>query len=387
MDEVRAARCYLAAVAEPPAPAVVAFVGRVGPVEAAERVRAGAVPGEVAKETSARREVVDVGAVAHAAREAGARLVIPEDRDWPSWPLLSLGNAMARGLSWAAQPLALWVRGAVGLADSLERAVAVVGARAATAYGEHVAGDFGHGLAAAGMTVVSGAAFGIDAAAHRGALAAHRNLSWPDGAELTVRGRTIAVLGCGVDVAYPLAHTTLLAHIANHGLIVSEYPPGVPAAKHRFLVRNRLIAALTSATVVVEAGRRSGSRNTASSAGALGKRVLAVPGPVTSAQSVGCHALLRTGTAELVESVADVLEAAGGIGEHLAEPPASPRRPTDGLNPEALRVHDALRPRKERDDTTIAAESGVPLTRTRAILADLELTGLATRADLGWRRA
>ncbi|MFC7616926.1 DNA-processing protein DprA [Actinokineospora soli] len=300
MTEIRLARAYLSRVAEPPAPALYAFVERLGPVVAAERVRQGDVPGGVEAETSARREPDCAREDLEAAAEVGARLVVPEDGEWPSWPLLSLANAFARGLAWAAPPLALWVRGSPGVAESLERSVAIVGARAATAYGEHVAGDFGHGVALAGMTVVSGAAFGIDAAAHRGALAA--------------RGRTIAVLGCGIDIAYPLAHATLLGHVERQGLVISEYPPGVRAAKHRFLVRNRLIAALTAGTVVVEAGRRSGSRNTASTAGALGKRVLAVPGPVTSAQSVGCHALVRAGCAELVESTGDVLEAVGGSG-------------------------------------------------------------------------
>ncbi|MGW5052195.1 DNA-processing protein DprA [Actinokineospora sp. NPDC004072] len=371
-NDLRTARAYLTRVAEPPAPALVAFVDRVGAVAAAERVRAGDVPPDVAAETSARREDDSAQRDLEAAAAADARLVVPEDPEWPSWPLLSLSNALNRGLRWAAPPLGLWVRGSPGLAEALERSVAIVGARAATAYGEHVASDFGHGVALAGMTVVSGAAFGIDAAAHRGALSA--------------RGRTIAVLGCGIDHAYPIAHARLLEHIAEQGLIVSEYPPGVRAAKHRFLVRNRLIAALTAGTVVVEAGRRSGSRNTASTAGALGKRVLAVPGPVTSAQSIGCHALIRSQSADLIESPADILEAVGAIGEFTPTPPATPKRPTDGLGPEALRVHDALHPRKELPDAAVAAESGIPLPRTRALLTDLEITGLALRGDTGWRR-
>ncbi|GGS61288.1 DNA-processing protein DprA [Actinokineospora fastidiosa] len=372
-NELRLARAYLSRVAEPPAPGLAALVDRVGPLEAARRVRLGEVQPDVAAETSARRENDMAAADLEAAAAVGARLVIPEDEEWPSWPLLSLSNAFNRGLRWAAPPLALWVRGSPSLGDSLDRSVAIVGARAATAYGEHVASDFGQGIALAGMTVVSGAAFGIDAAAHRGALSA--------------RGRTIAVLGCGIDIAYPMAHARLLEHIADRGLVVSEYPPGVSAAKHRFLVRNRLIAALTAGTVVVEAGRRSGSRNTASTAGSLGKRVLVVPGPVTSAQSVGCHALLRAQAADLVESTADVLEAVGAVGEFAAEPASSPKRATDGLGDEALRVHDALRARKELGETAVAADAGVPLDRTRALLTDLEITGLAIRGDSGWRRA
>lgn len=371
-NKTRIARAYLCRVAEPPAPALYAFVERVGAVEAARAVRAGKVGDAVAAETSARREWGGAEDDLEAADEVGARLVAPEDVEWPSWPLLSLANGLSRGLRWATPPLGLWVRGSPSLSECLERSVAIVGARAATAYGEHVAGEFAHGVGLAGVTVVSGAAFGIDAAAHRGALSA--------------RARTLAVLGCGIDVAYPMAHAALLGHVEASGLVVSEYPPGIPAAKHRFLVRNRLIAALTAGTVVVEAGRRSGSRNTASSAGALGKRVLVVPGPVTSAQSVGCHALLRTGTGELVESVADVLEAVGGIGEFLSEPPTAPQCQTDGLGPEALRVHGALRSRKEADAASVAAEAGVPVERTRALLSDLEITGLALRGEEGWKR-
>ena len=157
----------------------------------------------------------------------------------------------------------------------------VVGSRASTAYGEHVASDLSEGLCRRGVAVVSGAAFGIDGAAHRAALAAD--------------GCTVAVLAGGLDVPYPAGHSSLMYRIRAAGLLVSEYPPGIRPARHRFLARNRLVAALSGATVVVEAGLRSGAANTAAWARALGRVVCAVPGPVTSSASAGCHALIRGG--------------------------------------------------------------------------------------------
>jgi DNA processing protein len=251
--------------------------------------------------------------------------------------------------------------------------VAVVGARSASAYGEHVAAELGHGLATEGITVVSGAAYGIDGSAHRGAL--------------TAEGPTIAVLGCGIDKPYPAGHATLLDRIAQAGAVVSEYPPGTPPAKHRFLVRNRLIAALAAGVVVVEAGRRSGTRNTAATAAALGRLVMAVPGPISSAMSVGCHDLLRTGDACLVTSVADIAESVGRIGVDLApRPEADDRRATDGLDDRSLRVHEALSRHAGLSAEQIAVRSGVPLDRVRAVLPALELTGLIERCETGWRR-
>ncbi|CRK58618.1 Rossmann fold nucleotide-binding protein Smf possibly involved in DNA uptake [Alloactinosynnema sp. L-07] len=375
-DPARRARAYLLRVAEPPAPALAALVDVCGPVEAAARVRAGEAPRSVMDETSARRESDFVDVDLAAAQAVGARLLTPEDPEWPEWPLLALRNAHARGLRWAAPPLALWVRGPTGVDSALRRSVSVIGARAATGYGEHVAAEFGYGLAEAGMTVVSGAAYGIDGAAHRGALNAE--------------GTTIAVLGCGVDVRYPASHARLLDRIGETGAVISEYPPGTPPAKHRFLVRNRLIAALSAGTVVVEAGVRSGARNTASTAAALGKTVLAVPGPITSAMSLGCHELLRTGSATVVCSVAEVLEGVGQVGVDLAPEPTRPKRTTDGLGDQALRVHEALPLGKGPSGLSperVAALSGVPLARVRALLPELEMTGLVVRGEEGWHRS
>jgi DNA processing protein len=371
-EEIRLARAYLMRVAEPPALALQALVNVDGVLAAAERVRAGDVPSAIQHETEARRNLDLAGEDLVAAEKVRARLLVPEDPEWPAWQLLCLGPPGDRGLRGSGPPLGLWVRGDAPVADLFDRAVSVIGARAATGYGEMVAGEIGYALGGASMTVVSGAAYGIDGAAHRGALKAG--------------GVTAAVLGCGIDIPYPAGHSSLLDGIAASGLVVSEYPPGTNPARHRFLVRNRLIAALSSATVVVEAGIRSGARNTATTASALGKTVLAVPGPITSAMSVGCHDLIRTGAAMIVGSVGEILEAVGPVGDHLRQPGRSTRRRTDGLAGAALRVHEALRYEESRGAEDVAVDSGVPIERVRALLPELELTGHAVRHDDGWRQ-
>jgi DNA processing protein len=361
------ARAYLSRVAEPPAVALVRFVDAVGPVAASELVRAGDVAADVAAETAARRAVDRAEADLAAARAVGARLLVPEDPGWPHW---SFASFTLTGSPELAPPLALWVRGPASLAQASERAVAVVGARAATGYGTHLAGEFGAGFTAAGAAVVSGAAIGIDGAAHRGALAAG--------------GSTIAVLACGVDRAYPSAHTALLDRIATTGLVVSEYPPGAVPARHRFLIRNRLIAGLGCGTLVVEAALRSGAQRTAADTRALGRLVTAVPGPVTSGLSAGCHQLIREG-ALLVTRPEEVLEAVGRLGGDLADEPVAPGRSTDGLDGAAALVHDALPVRGARDSRWLAREAGVPPDAVRAALTELERRGLACCRDGLWQ--
>jgi DNA processing protein len=238
---------------------------------------------------------LDPGRVLDRADRLDARVVVPGDAEWPTG-LDDLGGSA---------PLCLWVRGPVDLAAAVRRSVALVGARAATAYGEHVAADLAAGLAEAGCTVVSGGAYGIDVAAHRGALA--------------VGGPTIALLAGGVDRTYPAGNHTLLESLAReHGAVVAECPPGTAPVRARFLLRNRLIAALSGATVVVEAAWRSGALSTATHAAALLRPLGAVPGPVTSMASAGCHRLIRDGAAVCVTGTPDVLELVG------------PRPPTDG---------------------------------------------------------
>lgn len=371
--ELRRARAYLNWVAEPPAPALFELISKVGPVPAARLVAAGEVPDRVAAETVARRADNRAEADLCAIIGLGGRLVVPEDDEWPDEAFTCFATPTALADERWRAPVALWARGAGRLDELGERAVAVVGARAATGYGEHVAAEFGYELAERDFTVVSGAAFGIDGAAHRGALAAE--------------GRNVAVQACGLDQAYPAGHHGLLVRIAEGGAVVSEYPPGTRPARHRFLVRNRLIAAFAAGTVVVEAGVRSGARRTAAAAAALGRVVMAVPGPVTSALSVGCHLLLQEEQALVVTRATEVLEAVGRIGTDLAPPLSMPRRCTDGLSPELVAVYEALPARDPRHPEQLVRDSGIPLHKVRAALPLLELQGLVRYGVTGWCRA
>jgi DNA processing protein len=289
-----------------------------------------------------------------------------------------------------AAPFGLWVRGWPPLAELVERAVAVVGSRAATSYGLHVAGEIALDLAAAGWTVVSGGAFGIDGAAHRGALvgAETRDPGDEDAVPALTAGpgRTVAALAGGVDVPYPRAHARLLERIVDEGgLLVSEAAPGSPPLRRWFLVRNRVIAALSAGTVVVEAGVRSGALNTARHARRLGRQVLAVPGPVTSGLSAGCHLLLRQWPeAQLVTSAAEVIEAVGRVGE-LAPLPLVPPGPRDGLEPLMHRVLDAVPSRRPRPVADIAEQCHEPTDVVALVLQPLLAAGLVERRPEGFR--
>lgn len=292
----------------------------------------------------------------------GGRFLHPGTPGWPTG-LDDLG---------AAAPLGLWQRGAPQPDRVLTRSVALVGARASTAYGERVAVDLADGLAANGVCVVSGGAYGIDAAAHRGALAGG--------------GVTVALLAGGVDRAYPAGNAALLERVLEQGgALLSEVPPGGVPSRSRFLMRNRLIAALSRATVVVEAAWRSGALSTAHHAAALLRPLGAVPGPVTSAASAGCHRLLREGAAVCVTDAAEVLELAGPLGAAPGERPVE-ARPHDGLDRVADRVLDALSLRSAADVDTLACRAGVSAGDVRAALGTLELAGLAELRATGWRR-
>jgi DNA processing protein len=311
----------------------------------------------------------------------GAELFGPGDPEWPAACLAGLEAVPPfDGCPTAAEPVALYRRGGRW---PLQRrgAVAVVGSRSATPYGVRVATEMGAALAAGGFTVVSGAAFGVDAAAHRGALHAGTASFAAD----CPGGVTVAVLACGIDRCYPVAHRSLLDAAAASGSVLTEYPPGTTPARYRFLVRNRLIAAFGEALVVVEAGKRSGSLNTASSAQLLGRQVLAVPGPVTSALSAGCHDWIRDRKAELVTDARDVVGLVGPL------QPAAPvhrtgDRPTDGLDLLAARVHDALPARGSATVEEISAAAGLPVGDVLGALATLQLDGLVERGDGRWHR-
>jgi DNA processing protein len=368
-DATQRAWAYLSRVVEPPCAELATLVARVGPVEAAERVRRGQVDENVARRTEARREIDRAVQDLELLARRGGRLVTSGDDEWPTLALTAFGGAAAAAKPQGAPPLSLWVLGPAMLDDVAQRAAAVVGTRAATSYGEHVAADLAVGLAERDVAVISGGAYGIDGAAHRAAL--------------SVDGLTVAVLAGGLDIPYPAGHSALLHRIATDGLLVTEYPPGVRPARHRFLTRNRLVAAFGGAAVVVEAGLRSGAANTAAWARALGRVVGAVPGPVTSSASSGCHALLRSG-AEVITRAEDVVELVGRIGE-LASEQAHPVSPLDELSDDERRVYEALPGRGSTTIDEIAIVAAVDPARVLASLAMLELAGLAERVDGSWR--
>lgn len=391
-DDLLLARAYLSRVAEPASVPVWALVHDLGPVAAAAAIRDGTAPERVLRATEPRRGRIDPHADLEAAERHGIRLVVPESAEWPHFALAALENTglarrrrFDRGETAVAEagepmpPLALWVSGSGDLASVGVRSVGIVGARAATGYGEHVTADLAYGLARRGLAVVSGGAYGIDAVAHRSALAAE--------------GHTVLVSAGGLDRPYPPGNATLFARIAEAGLLVSESPPGCAPQRHRFLTRNRLIAALATGTVVVEAAVRSGAGNTAGHCFAQGRPVMAVPGPVTSPMSAGCHALLRREPepALLVTSVADVLTVVGGVGEVVEAAPVEAaqdvRAELDALDPLARRVFDGLPARRPAGPDEIAQRSGVsPLEVIRA-LPVLDLARLVEASDAGYRIA
>jgi DNA processing protein len=293
---------------------------------------------------------------------SGLRLICPGDTEWPS-QLDDLGDA---------RPLLLWARGAANVRYACLTSVAVVGSRAATAYGNHVALEMAASLTEQGVTVISGGAFGIDSSAHRGALAQD--------------GPTVAVLAGGLSFGYPLSHAGLFTSIASEGVLVSECPPDQAPTRPGFLIRNRLIAALGRGTVVVEAALRSGALNTARHARELLRPVMAVPGPVTSEQSAGCHELIREYGGMCVTCARDVLEHispdASGTGLGPRRGPAVPR---DTLDPVSTAVLEQLPLRGGMGPASVAVRAGVDLDTALRCLGSLASAGFAERSDKGWR--
>lgn len=401
--DLQLAAAYLSRVAEPASVPLWLFVREYGYVAAAEAVRCGDVPPEVAAHTEARRGSADPVADLEAAERNSIRLVTPLDDDWPHFGLAALSAAgERRAAQWLAgararpercelmPPLALWVRGQGDLRSLGVRSLAMVGSRAATAYGEHIASDFAYGVAQREVVVVSGGAYGIDAAAHRGALAAD--------------APSVLVSAGGLDRPYPTGNRNLYSRTAERGLLISERPPGSAPHRQRFLSRNRLIAALGSAMLVVEAAYRSGALNSARYARDLGRPVLAVPGPVTSAMSVGCHALIRRDEdpARLVTSVAEVLAYCGGV--ELFGDPARAGGPDgvagssepgqlavlsgyDALDVVSKSVLDGFPARGSVTEAGLASLSGQPIQAVLAALPVLQGLGLVTAAREGYRLA
>jgi DNA processing protein len=372
----RFARAAWTGIAEPGDRVAGILVAALGAVEALEAVVARTEPAELVKRVGdllspeelaqgierwlpRLQSRVALLSLRQAARFA-VRLLVPGDPAWPAG-FEDLG---------AHAPLALWLRGHERILATTASSIALVGARAATGYGEHVTMEASAGLVDRGYTIVSGAAYGIDGMAHRAALASS--------------GRTIAVLAGGVDRFYPSGHQALLTRIVEEGAVVSELPCGAAPTKWRFLQRNRLIAAASRATVVLEAGWRSGSLNTAGHAAALGRPLGAVPGPVTSAASAGCHRLIRDFDAVCVTSAEEMAELAP-LAEQRTTPDASPARAgSSDRSPDELRTLDALSTRSARRVDDIAARSGLSIAAVQGVLGALQLDGAVVERASGW---
>lgn len=363
-DDELLGRVLLTRVIEPGDEVGGRWVREFGVGEVVRRLREGgaALPGASGKRWAglvARAEAARPRRDLEAARDAGVRFVSPGGGEWPG-QLDDLGDA---------RPLGLWVRGRPSLRMWALKSVAVVGARACTEYGAHMAATLAAGLAEQGWVVVSGGAYGVDGAAHRGALGAG--------------GATVAVLACGVDRPYPRGHTRLISRIAEQGLVIGELPPGDHPTPSRFILRNRVIAALTRGTVVVEAAHRSGSLVTARAAQRLGRHTMGVPGPATSGLSAGVHDLLR-GEAALVTDVADVVELVGDIGE-LAPDRRGPVLPRDLLEPAARQVLAALPGRGVARPDEIARSAQTAQDDAIVRLYELRALGYVERHGDGWK--
>ena len=368
-DPTQRAWAYLSRVVEPPCAELAALVqsGRAG---GGGRTGArGQVDDALARHTEARREIDRAAEDLELLARRGGRLITPDDDEWPMLAFAAFDSVAVRANRRAVHRWCCgrWARRGSMRRHSARPPSSEPGRRPATA--SRWPADLAAGLAERDVAVVSGGAYGIDGAAHRAALAAD--------------GVTVAVLAGGLDIPYPAGHSALLHRIGSDGLLVTEYPPGVRPARHRFLTRNRLVAALAGAAVVVEAGLRSGAANTAAWARALGRVVGAVPGPVTSSASTGCHALLRAG-AEVVTRAEDIVELVGRIGE-LAPEQTRPATALDGLSDEERRVYEALPGRGVATVDEIAVAAGSGPARVLGPLAMLEVAGLAERHDGRWR--
>jgi DNA processing protein len=376
--EDRAARVALTWLAEPGNRAIWSMVQQAGAPAALEQVLRGEVADAglraavLSRNQDGQAERVAATALSRAER-LGARIVVPSDAEWPV-RVDSLATLECRKPGRINRdvrpPLCVWVRGDLPLGPTLDRSVAVVGARAASGYGTHMSTEIAFGLAEEKWTVVSGGAYGIDAAAHRAALVAGRP--------------TVAILAGGVDSPYPQGNTAMFERIADTGLLISEWPPGSEPLRHRFLIRNRVIAAATEGTVLVEAAARSGAMQTMSRVLELNRKAMVVPGPATSAMSVGCHELLRANpAARLVTCVPQVLEEVGRIGEHYAERAHGPEHARDRLDEESALVLEAMPRRGTADTALLAAKAGLSLRTVLRRLSLLETLGLIIRRDGG----
>ena len=363
-EEERLARVAVTRIADPGDEVVGAWLRKHGPREVVRALTEGRpLPGASERRMAGYRlrgQRVDPERDLAAADALGGRFICPGDPEWPT-QLDDLGDQ---------RPYGLWVRGRPSLRMWALRSVALVGARACTDYGAHMAARLAADLAEAGWIVVSGAAYGIDGAAHRGAL--------------SVGGATVGVVACGVDVPYPPGHAELIGRIGEQGLLIGELPPGSHPTRSRFVMRNRVIAALTRGTVVVEAQYRSGSLITARRAREMGRSVMGVPGPCTSGLSQGVHELLR-GDAELVTDARDVAELVGSIGDDLGPERRGPVLARDLLPPRAARVLEAVPAQGGASGGQIAHAAGAAVDDTLGSLYELQALGFVEREGHCWR--
>jgi DNA processing protein len=364
MSSDRRARMMLSCAVDSGDPIVADLVQNLG----AEGAWAKIIEGVLGEPNAERAARVSGDTVERLAKTTAMRFVVPGDEEWPEGldDLRHAESIQRRG----GEPLGLWLRGHGHLAHLMERSVAIVGSRAATAYGNGIATDLAADLVEQGVTVLSGGAFGIDVAAHRGAVAAG--------------GPTVCVLANGVDVAYPPAHAALLQTLAGDQLLVSELAPGAHPTRIRFLARNRLIAAMSRGTVVVEAALRSGARNTASWALGCGRPLMAVPGSVYSRASTGTHLMIRNGQAVLVTSAAEVLELISDMGQAILPLAHGPTRATDALTETELAVFEAIPARRRASVGDIALAAGVSVPSCLGALTSLEAGGLVEGDERGW---
>jgi DNA processing protein len=367
-EHERLARVALNRLGEPGETKMTSLVAELGPVRLRDLLLAECDLQGLQTDVAARLATLDPALELERAGRMGLRFVVPGDDEWPVQldDLAGAGSLHERG----GVPIGLWVKGPFRL-DDLVPSLAVVGSRAATAYGDEAASEIAAVAATAGQVVVSGGAFGIDRAAHRGAV--------------STGAPTVSVVACGADRVYPTAHAAMFEHIGRTGAIVSEAAPGCSPLKIRFLARNRLIAALTGGTVVVEAARRSGALNTANWASRLNRHLMGVPGPVTSAASAGVHEHLRTGAMSLVTCGADVLEVVSPAGAHLVEPVWDEPTARDRLTRRQQQVLDAVPAVSAAGSDSIARTAGIGVREVRGALDALELAGFVSTDLDGWR--
>ena len=384
---------YLNAVCERPTAAMWDFVDIYGPVDAAERIRRRATEEfrDVAAQTEARAEKIDPVALRTLGERHGARFLCPANPGWPAEAFAALDHPRQHGVDHSgtevgsALPLApfgLWIRGGPDIPDfATARTASIVGTRDLTSYGRVVASELAEACAGEDIAVISGGALGIDIAAHLGSLSAD--------------GISTAVLACGVDKLYPSANQQTLRRVAGSGGVISEYPPGTGVTRYRFLDRNRIIAALGSATVVVEAAMRSGALSTARWAHAMARPVFAVPGSIHSRASAGCNNLLGMYAMPLAltSEIGEIVPTYGfarsaephpyDVG--ASQPTQRPGNPDDWMSEEQSRVFEALRGDFSQDSAMIAWESGVPETQVRRHLGTLERFGFAVNTGGKWK--